>query len=164
MTAAQVAAFRLSEVLQDYFGSSRSLDRVRSAAVWYCKFLATTEEVEKVVFLMTALEALLGDARAPGEASLTATLSERLAFLIGASDSERAHIREQSRNAYYLRSKILHRGWLDFPSAKGKKVSKKEPSPRAQYTKVLEAMVPLCKRAILMEKQLATAASHQPDP
>lgn len=86
--------------------TSRDSIRVRAASEWCFDSYASESETLSFLQICIGLEALLGD-DAEGE-SLTKTLADRCAYLLGTSVKGRNSIRDSFRSLYKARSKIVH--------------------------------------------------------
>jgi len=84
------------------------IDRVRTAIQWYID--AETTQNQAISFLQRCigLEALLGAGDDSRERGVTDRLSDRFAYLLGRTQSERAHWKEEFTEIYRKRSDIVH--------------------------------------------------------
>lgn len=94
----------LSELLAADAPSPIGTDVLRSLVV-YSRVCLTRDLAEKLLHVFMALEGLL--LRNPNE-PIQSSLSERIAFLTGSTADERMKIAANVKDAYALRSKIVH--------------------------------------------------------
>lgn len=86
--------------------SSEQLKRISLARRYFMKSFETINIVDRYIFLSIALEALYGEA----EQELTYRYSNRAALLLGDSNQRRKTVYEDTKDAYKLRSSIMHGG------------------------------------------------------
>lgn len=84
------------------------LIHVRSAIEWGFDGAANGNRTMGFIQTCIGLEALLGDKKHLAQASITAKLADRCAFLLGKTPSERQKLTEQFLKIYDLRSKLVH--------------------------------------------------------
>ncbi|MDN2675909.1 HEPN domain-containing protein [Janthinobacterium sp. SUN033] len=94
---------------------------IRSALEW--SFDAEADDDERIKFIKKciALEASLGEGNENG--SITERLSDRCAFTIGKTPTERKEIRDSVRDIYKIRSKFVHGEVSKFDSEQKKLAS-----------------------------------------
>lgn len=80
------------------------------ASKWFFDSFKGSDEALRYVRRMTCLEILLGSSVNTEKASLSEIMSNRLAYMIGKSYSEREKIIAEFKSIYGLRSRILHQG------------------------------------------------------
>lgn len=86
----------------------KGVSNLLAAAEWL--FDASAERNGTIAFLQTCIgfESLLGERGNVEEAGITATLSDRVAFLLGRGAQQRDDLRERFKTFYRERSKIVH--------------------------------------------------------
>ncbi len=80
------------------------------ASKWFFDSFKGSDEALRYVRRMTCLEILLGSSVNTQKTSLSEIMSNRLAYMIGKSFSEREKIMSEFKEIYNLRSRILHQG------------------------------------------------------
>ena len=81
-------------------------EALSTALVWALDSLSSKNQTVSFIQLCISLEALLGDEH--GAESLSKTLADRCAYLLGKTPMERREIREKFSDLYRLRSKLVH--------------------------------------------------------
>jgi len=97
---------QVNEIISFVSLESDDKKRINLSLEWAFDSLSAGNMTTTFIHKCIALEALLGDDVA--ESGLTATLSDRCAYLIGRTDSQRKKIRSQFRDLYKMRSKVMH--------------------------------------------------------
>ena len=101
----------LGDIIQE---NNEIRSRVKRAVAWYSRAVDADSEAEKYVNLAIALESMLvgdeGKGRYATTGSITQTISERAAFLLGEDFDRRHKIERKVRELYGLRSMIIHTG------------------------------------------------------
>ncbi|GLS35375.1 hypothetical protein GCM10010869_09630 [Mesorhizobium tianshanense] len=92
------------------FGAGTRSIRIRRAGRWLFDSYAGSNQLLAFVQAMVALEILLGDKEASDLTGLTELLSNRCAYLLGETQSERHEILQKFRAIYHVRSQIVHSG------------------------------------------------------
>lgn len=92
------------------FKAGMKSERVRRAAMWLFDSYQGANQLLSFVQTMTALEILLGDKKTSSLTGLTALLSNRCAYLLGQTHTERQEIMETLETIYDVRSLIVHTG------------------------------------------------------
>jgi hypothetical protein len=77
---------------------------------WLFDSYCTTNELLAFVQTAVAMEILLGDKRTSDLIGIGELLSNRCAYLIGASYNQRQEILDELKKIYDVRSQIVHRG------------------------------------------------------
>lgn len=85
-------------------------DRIRRAGRWLWDSYQGSNELLSFVQAMVAIEILLGDKEVSDLTGVTELLSNRCAYLLGSSQTERQEILETFRTIYRVRSQIVHSG------------------------------------------------------
>lgn len=80
---------------------------IKFAIEWAFDAMVSEDETTGFINRCVAIEAILGEGKSD-DVGLTATLSDRCAYLLGKSFSKRKHYREKFKKMYVLRSKIVH--------------------------------------------------------
>ncbi len=98
--------------------TSKMEERILSALRWLGEATSQDNVAMRYVRVATALEALVGDDdrsnRTATHAGITATLSERSAFLAGGNYAERRAIHDAVRDHYDKRSDVVHESSRDL--------------------------------------------------
>lgn len=81
-------------------------EALSTALVWALDSLSSKNQTVSFIQLCVSLEALLGDEQ--GAESLSKTLADRCAYLLGKTPTERREIRESFSDLYRHRSKLVH--------------------------------------------------------
>jgi hypothetical protein len=90
----------------------KEVERVRNALEWFLNGLIEKRNSFSFIQLTIAAESLLGDPKSHYD--ITDRLSDRCAYLIGENALERREIKKNFRDAYDIRSRILHEGKVSF--------------------------------------------------
>lgn len=112
---------RLSETIKAFLrlptllisNTEPEAERIRSAIEWCFDSYATESDTMAFLQVCFGLEALLGEES--GNESLTSTLADRCAYLVGSDIKGRNSIRGSFKELYRIRSKLVHgtTTWLD---------------------------------------------------
>ncbi|TPW24230.1 hypothetical protein FH712_09950 [Marinobacter nauticus] len=96
-----------------FYGASQSSEmyqRIKLSSIWLYNSYKSIDPMMSVVQATVAAEILLGDKGESDIIGINKLLSNRCAYLIGESESDRAKIIKDFKSAYDLRSKIVHSG------------------------------------------------------
>jgi len=104
-TAIRASVARAAEFLQ-LDGGARDAERIRAAMEWQIDAAATNNESIAFLQRCIALEALLGSEES--QRNVSERLSDRYAYLLGKTESDRDALRKQFRGMYGHRSEIVH--------------------------------------------------------
>ncbi|HBO2639177.1 TPA: hypothetical protein L4I19_002434 [Pseudomonas aeruginosa] len=85
---------------------SHLANRLTAASEWHFDSLATEQETIKLIQVCIGLESIFGDDNS-GD-GLTESLSDRCSYLIAENHQQRKEIKNEFRELYRLRSKIVH--------------------------------------------------------
>ena len=105
---------RLTEKLNDIIGamSLKGDAKLRTAATWIFRSGSRGTPLDRVLETTIALEVLLGDRSMSDKVGLTRLMSNRCAYALGTSDTDRREIMKNFEDFYGLRSQIVHTGKL----------------------------------------------------
>lgn len=92
------------------FSTSPQAQRLRTSAQWLYDSFVNRDNLLSFLQAMVSAEILLGEESPSGEASIGELIRNRCAFLIADSSTERDKIRNDMREIYRIRSKIVHAG------------------------------------------------------
>lgn len=110
--------------------------RLARACQWYFESQCASSDLVAYIQATVALEALLGEADVADGLSVTQLLANRIAYLIGSSETERRRYLRRFPELYRTRSKIVHTG-------------RNRLSPDEQGS--LRELQAICRKAILAE-------------
>lgn len=97
----------VGNILDDY----KNFEKILLSSRWYFDSLGTKNELLAFIQLMVSMEILLGDDRKISDSiGIGNLLSNRCAYLLGQSNSERKQLIKDFKEIYDIRSKIVHRG------------------------------------------------------
>ncbi|XXQ55626.1 hypothetical protein ACA040_004344 [Xenophilus aerolatus] len=120
-------------------------ENLNLAGKWFSESLANSDQVMAFMQAAIVMEVLLGGSK-PDEAGLTEMLSNRCAYLIARTITERQEILQEFRQIYRTRSKIVHNG-----------VSTLNSEERAQLARLRG----LCSRVLRKETSLHISAIQE---
>lgn len=93
-------------------------DRICSALEWFLEAKITSNQSVSLIYFCIGLEAILGDDSKNKELQLKEKLADRVAYMIGNTNQQRAKVRDDFRAIYSARSDLVH--------AKEPKISKEK--------------------------------------
>lgn len=96
--------------MKTVFSNPEKSERIFRASQWLFDSYLGGNELLAFIQTTIAIEILLGKDSAKGEISLSELLSNRCAYLIGDTHSQRHDILSDFREIYRIRSEIVHRG------------------------------------------------------
>lgn len=97
-------------ILVDVMSNRKKHKNVVKAAEWFFESHCGSNETLSFVQLMICLEILLGDKARSDRVGIGELLANRVAYMLGESEPERAQLLERVRALYDTRSKIVHSG------------------------------------------------------
>ncbi|MCG5130377.1 HEPN domain-containing protein, partial [Enterobacter mori] len=86
--------------------NSDEATRVKSAIGWFIQAEINEDDTMSFIQVCMGLESIFGDNESEG--GLTNSLADRCAYLIGRNISERKQIKDEFKEMYRVRSKIVH--------------------------------------------------------
>lgn len=129
------------------FDNPREAERINRSAQWLATSYMTRNGTMAFVQAMVAMEILLGDKKTTDMVGIGELLSNRCAYLIGDSQSDREQVLADFRGLYSVRSEIVHSG-----------KSRLSHSEWAKYSRLLY----MCGRAIMEE--ISLLSKNRPAP
>lgn len=106
----------LDGLYDTFHGDDAVSGGIGRALIWYSKAMSFSDPSEQFVGLAIALDSLIGrrgqstDITRASALSITQTIAERVAFLLGKDFEERTEKYSEAARLYGLRSKIVHEG------------------------------------------------------